>query len=511
MEPARSTTSAEGADICLNDLDNPSTQLAIDASSYPNIDLDNLDLDQLLPPSSPELAIDGSSSPNIDWAAALENIPLYIGPCPEPEVATIAPSSPSILPSDAETTMALASQGAMSRSDSDEQLHRDNTCLQVATIASRPLSPYASAAPTFTSDATSNSGAPLRLPSTSTTPSQGAGVKKNEEALALRLDELTITIHSKLCKLECKVQLLSSMMHDLIVKSTLMTRWQKKEQTITYVSSIPRTKFSNPSYKKAIPEILQVLRAACIIHELPLAQTGAACGQQGKRCRRHSDENCRYCISTIDAACHVNDPRVQIFHEACSEHHLLPGQGVAGKAFTTNQPCFLPDMGSSGEQEYPLSHHAKIFRLKGVMAIRLRTTRTGTADFVLEFFLPTDCEAENEQKTVLNSLSGTVQSLCRTLRMVTNKEMQDDAMWEMNKISSLGLLKNKKVKKRKPMARRSPVWKSFTEIIVGDTAKAKCNHCDLELCCDSKNGTSSLRSHLKRCKLNPNNRITGPI
>ena len=115
-----------------------------------------------------------------------------------------------------------------------------------------------------------------QVPSTSTTPSQGAGVKKNEEALALRLDELTITIHSKLCKLECKVQLLSSMMHDLIVKSTLMTRWQKKEQTITYVSSIPRTKFSNPSYKKAIPEILQVLRAACIIHEADATQMRTA-------------------------------------------------------------------------------------------------------------------------------------------------------------------------------------------------------------------------------------------
>ncbi|KAM3279620.1 hypothetical protein ACQJBY_046781 [Aegilops geniculata] len=279
----------------------------------------------------------------------------------------------------------------------------------------------------------------------------------------------------------------------------------------TEVSSIPRTKFSSASYKDALPEILEVLRAACVTHNLPLAQTWITCAQQGKRASRHSDENYQHCISTIDAACYVNDPQMQNFHDSCSDHHLLLKQGVAGKAFTTNQPCFLPDIGSSAKQDYPLSHHAKIFSLKGAVAIRLRCARTGTADFVLEFFLPTDCEVENEQKTVMDSLWVTVQSLSKTLHMVTNKEMQDDATWEMNEINSLGLQKNKKVKKRKPMARRSPVWKSFTEVMVGDIVKAKCNHCGLELCCDSKKGTSSLISHLKRCKLNPNNRITGPL
>lgn len=102
MEPARRTTSPEGADdVCLNDLntvqlllppgDSASPELAIEASSYPCIHLDQ-DLDQhllnysLLLPSTPELAIDGSSSPNIDWAA-LDKIPLYIDTCLE--VATI--------------------------------------------------------------------------------------------------------------------------------------------------------------------------------------------------------------------------------------------------------------------------------------------------------------------------------------------------------------------------------------------------------------------------------------
>ncbi|KAI4986212.1 hypothetical protein ZWY2020_018842 [Hordeum vulgare] len=212
----------------------------------------------------------------------------------------------------------------------------------------------------------------------------------------------------------------------------------------TDASSSPPRKFNGASYIDALPEILQVLRAACIIHNLPLAQTWATCAQQGKQCTRHSDENHQYCISTIEAACYVNDPRMQFFHEACSLHNLLPGQGVAGKAFTTNQRCFLPDIGSLSEQEYPLSHPAKISKLKGALAIRFRCTRTAMADFVLEFFLPMDCEVENEQQTAMDSLWVTVQSLSKTLRMVTNKEMQDDTLWEMNETNSLGLQKNNK-------------------------------------------------------------------
>ncbi|PAN13681.1 hypothetical protein PAHAL_2G356900 [Panicum hallii] len=218
--------------------------------------------------------------------------------------------------------------------------------------------------------------------------------------------------------------------------NTICSALQAVNLRSTEVSSVPRMQFSTASYKDALPEILEVLRAACLTHKLPLAQTWVTCAQQGKRGSRHSDENYRYCISTIDEACFVNEPKMQDFHDACSEHHLLRGQGVAGKAFTTNQPCFLPDIGSSTKLEYPLSHHAKIFDLKGAVAIRLRCTRTGTADFVLEFFLPTDCEALEEQKVVLDSLSGTMRSVCQTLRVVTDKEMEDEAIWEMNELNS---------------------------------------------------------------------------
>ncbi|KAI6688486.1 hypothetical protein NL676_025314 [Syzygium grande] len=179
------------------------------------------------------------------------------------------------------------------------------------------------------------------------------------------------------------------------------------------------------SYEAAIPEIREVLRSACETHGLPLAQTWVPCSQQGKGGRRHSDENYVKCVSTIDHACHVADPHIQPFHEACSEHHLLKGQGVAGRAFLTNQPCFSSDITSLGKTEYPLSHHARMFGLRAAVAIRLRSIHTGTADFVLEFFLPVECKDHDEQKKMLGSLSIIIQQVCQSLRVITEEEIEE--------------------------------------------------------------------------------------
>ncbi|XP_010061177.1 protein NLP4 [Eucalyptus grandis] len=182
------------------------------------------------------------------------------------------------------------------------------------------------------------------------------------------------------------------------------------------------------SYEAAIPEIREVLRSACETHGLPLAQTWVPCSQQGKGGCRHSNENYVHCVSTIDHACHVADPLLQPFHEACSEHHLLKGQGVVGRAFQTNQPCFSSDITSSGRTEYPLSHHARMFGLCAAVAIRLRSIHTGTADFVLEFFLPMDCKDHDKQKKMLGSLSIIIQQVCQSLRVITNEELEEETV-----------------------------------------------------------------------------------
>ncbi|MQM21158.1 hypothetical protein Taro_054192 [Colocasia esculenta] len=196
--------------------------------------------------------------------------------------------------------------------------------------------------------------------------------------------------------------------------------------------SVPRVKMKIDSYLAALPEISSVMRAVCQAHGLPLAQTWIPCIQQGKNGCRHSDENYKDCVSTLDALCYVHDPFLSGFHEACSEHHLLRGQGVVGKAFMTNQPCFSSDIAAFSKTDYPLSHHARIFGLRAAVAIRLRSVHTGKADFVLEFFLPMNCLKSEEQKAMLNSLSVTVQQVCQSLRVVTTKELEDEKVLQVS-------------------------------------------------------------------------------
>ncbi|KAF9608785.1 hypothetical protein IFM89_011554 [Coptis chinensis] len=188
----------------------------------------------------------------------------------------------------------------------------------------------------------------------------------------------------------------------------------------------PFVKACSESYQAALPEILEVLRAVCEAHRLPLAQTWVPCIQQGKGGCRHSDENYTRCISTIDSACWATDS-LREFHEACSEHHLFIGQGVVGRAFMTNQPCFESNIAALEKKEYPLKHYARMFGLRAAVAIRLRSIFAGTNDYVLEFFLPVDCQDIDEQRVMLDSLSVIIQQICRNLRVITDKELQEES------------------------------------------------------------------------------------
>lgn len=201
------------------------------------------------------------------------------------------------------------------------------------------------------------------------------------------------------------------------------------------VSSDSRAKVTDTSYRAIIPEIVDVLRTVCETHKLPLAQTWIPCICQAKRGSRHTDEKLKYCVSTLDEACYVRDLNVNGFHEACSEHHLFRGEGVVGRAFATNEPCFSEDITASSKIQYPLSHHAKHFSLRAAVAIRLRSISTGSLDYVLEFFLPVDCIEIEEQRAMLNSLSITIQQTCYTLRVVSLKELVDEGSIETSALT----------------------------------------------------------------------------
>ncbi|KAJ4777868.1 Plant regulator RWP-RK family protein [Rhynchospora pubera] len=192
------------------------------------------------------------------------------------------------------------------------------------------------------------------------------------------------------------------------------------------VQTIPWSKLIDTSYQLALQDIRTVLRSVCETYGIPLAQTWIPCMQQGKYGPRHSEENYTRCISTVDSASYVLDETFLPFHQSCSDHHLLKGEGMAGRAFLTNKPCFSHDVSSFSKIEYPLAHHAKLFNLHGAVAVRLRHVNTGQVDFVLEFFLPVDCMDLESHKSMLRSITSTIQQSCTGLRGVTQKEIEEE-------------------------------------------------------------------------------------
>ncbi|KAK1434391.1 hypothetical protein QVD17_00131 [Tagetes erecta] len=176
----------------------------------------------------------------------------------------------------------------------------------------------------------------------------------------------------------------------------------------------------NGSYELVLAEIRQVLKSVCNEHCLPLAQTWSPCAQLGRpRCQQQAAG----CMSVIRSASYVFDLNVLGFYEACSELHVVPGEGIVGKAIGTNQPCFATDITGFCKSEYPLADHAKVFGLGGAVAIRLRSTYTGPTDFVLEFFLPCDCRNDDEQKQMLSSISCVIQRVSRSLYVINDDEL----------------------------------------------------------------------------------------
>ena len=184
--------------------------------------------------------------------------------------------------------------------------------------------------------------------------------------------------------------------------------------------------------RAALAEIVDVLRAVCHAHRLPLALTWIPCCYsfdavdevarvRVKENNINPEEKFVLCIE--ETACYVNDKSTQGFVHACLEHHLEEGQGIAGKALQSNHPFFYPDVKAYDINKYPLVHHARKFGLNAAVAIRLRSMYTGNDDYILEFFLPVNMKGAAEQQLLLNNLSVTMQRMCRSLRTVSKEEL----------------------------------------------------------------------------------------
>ncbi|CAL4994752.1 unnamed protein product [Urochloa decumbens] len=209
----------------------------------------------------------------------------------------------------------------------------------------------------------------------------------------------------------------------------------------TYPQNLTRNQES------ALAEISYVLRTVCHAHMLPLAlvwvpffwssnaNVSMECGDQDIQFSLNKKD--LLCIQ--ESSCYVNDMRMHYFVRACAEHPLKRGQGVAGNAILSNSPFFSVDVRDYDICDYPLAHHARKFGLQSAVAIRLRSTYTGSDDYVLEYFLPPMCKGCDKQQRLLDDISETMQRVCKSLRTVSDSELIADTKVKPSKEKGCGM------------------------------------------------------------------------
>ncbi|XP_061350964.1 protein NLP7-like [Gastrolobium bilobum] len=203
----------------------------------------------------------------------------------------------------------------------------------------------------------------------------------------------------------------------------------------------PYIQICNEGRQKAFAEILEIFTVMCETHNLPLAQTWVPCrhrsvlthgGGLKKSCS--SFDGCcmgQVCMSTTEVAFYVIDAHTWGFHEACIEHHLQQGQGVAGRAFLSHNMCFCGNITQFSKTDYPLVHYALMFGLTSCFAICLQSSHTGNDDYVLEFFLPPMITNFYEQKTLLGSILATMKQHFQSLKIAGGGELDENGSIEI--------------------------------------------------------------------------------
>ncbi|XP_040985974.1 protein NLP7-like isoform X2 [Juglans microcarpa x Juglans regia] len=222
----------------------------------------------------------------------------------------------------------------------------------------------------------------------------------------------------------------------------------------------------NEGRQNALAEILGILTVVCETHKLPLAQTWVPCRHRNilahggglKKSCTSFDGSCmaQVCMSTTDVALYVVDAHMWRFREACVQHHLQKGQGVAGRAFSSHNSCFCGNVTLFCKTDYPLVHYARMFGLASCFAICLRSTHTGDDDYILEFFLPRGISDFYEQQILLGSLLATMKQHFQSLKVASGIELEEEVSVEIVQVSTDERIDSRLESVRIPPSTKSP-------------------------------------------------------
>lgn len=176
-------------------------------------------------------------------------------------------------------------------------------------------------------------------------------------------------------------------------------------------------------------EILEVLTVASETYGLPLAQTWTLCSHCHLSSRDGSSDTsncnnrsytCKICLSSYNLAFYVVEAHMWGFKEACIEDHLVEGQGVIGRAFSSLNLYFCRDITQFCKAEYPLVHYARMFGLKSCLIVPVGNPPGTVNDiYILEFFMPPQLTDFENQKKLLALLSKTIHQSLKNLQILS--------------------------------------------------------------------------------------------
>ncbi|CAL5443246.1 unnamed protein product [Camellia sinensis] len=114
-------------------------------------------------------------------------------------------------------------------------------------------------------------------------------------------------------------------------------------------------------------EILDVLKQVLEVHPSPLAQIWRTC-----RVCRSLFNNGVFGLSRMSGLSYLMEENGEIFLRACGHHHLRMGMAVVGTALKSLNLVFCADVTQFSITEYPMTHYAQEFGLRGCGCFSVR-------------------------------------------------------------------------------------------------------------------------------------------
>ncbi|XP_027067016.1 protein NLP5-like [Coffea arabica] len=115
---------------------------------------------------------------------------------------------------------------------------------------------------------------------------------------------------------------------------------------------------------------------------------------------------------------------------------IRKGQGVVGRAFSSKSAFFCRDIRQLSITDYPLVVQARSCEHSACFAVCLQSSCSNNCIYVLEFFLPTNEEDEEDPRTLLNSIMETLKEhLGSSFKIASGQELGQKLTVEVIKVS----------------------------------------------------------------------------